>query len=829
MEPNEQRASGDVRVVKFGGSSVADAAAAGIVADIVGEAAREGTPLVVVCSALRGVTDDLIRLARRAAAEDGGWKVDVDRIEDRHRAILTGLLPAEHAGEAATKLRPLFEELNGVLRGLSLLREASAAALDRAMSFGERFANTMMTAVLEQRGVPAHYVDARPLVLTDEHFGRAVVDLDTTCARIRERLAGAKGVSFVTGFIGATADGVTTTLGRGGSDYTAALFGAALGAREIEIWTDVDGLMSADPGKVPLARLIRNVTYEEAMELSHFGARVIYPLTLQPALEKGIPIRVRNTFRREIEGTRISATNPPISRAVKGLSSIEDVALLHLTGSGMVGVTGISARLFGALARAGANVIMITQGSSEHSITLAVEPRRVEDARRAVEEEFAFERRAHRIDPVRIEHGRSVVAVVGENMRRTPGIAGMIFTALGRQHVNVVAIAQGSSELNVSIVVDRDEEIRALQAIHDAFFREETDPHRAEVYVLGTGVVGSTLLGMLAEHGDSLRAKRALDLRLCGVANSRRMALDPHGLDLAGWRGDLSEKAEPMDLEAFLARVTASPHPSRILVDCTASSRIMGFYPDLLEAGLNLVTPNKLANSAPMDFYRRVHTMAAGRYMYETTVGAGLPVIGTIQDLLKSGDEILRIDAVLSGSLSYVLNTASAQTPLSTAVREARERGYTEPDPRTDLSGLDMARKFLILARETGRAIELEDIRIESLVPLGDGRASVDAFLEGLRAQDDAFERRRAAAEAGGRILRYVGTLDGDGARVGLCEVDASSPFRQLRGTENMVIFTSRRYNESPLVVQGPGAGADVTAAGILADVIRAARMRQGQ
>jgi bifunctional aspartokinase / homoserine dehydrogenase 1 len=823
-----------MRILKFGGSSVGLPERVRAAGEIIQRRYQEtGGELLVVVSAFQGVTDELCTLTS-LAVRGVEYLPQLEALERLHLAAIEELLPLDAREHARDSMCAVLAETVALLDETKASFYASPARADAIMSAGERLSAQIVAASLRAAGLPAVYLDTRPLVLTDDHFGVAHVQTAATHQRIQgwhASLTGsgaaARPLAVATGYIGATADGRTTTLGRGGSDYTAALFGAALDADEIEIWTDVDGVMSADPRAVPGAFTLPALTYAETMELAHFGAKVIFPPTMRPAMAKAIPLRVKNTLNPDGPDTRIAATRPPIERPITGLTSISDITLLRLEGSGMIGVPGVAQRLFGTLASRRISVILVTQASSEHSICLALNPRSITEAIAAIEAEFAGEIAAGEVDPVIIQPDCAIIAVVGESMRQRPGIAGALFSALGQRGINVIAIAQGSSELNISLVVARDDEARALNAIHDAFFTA----HRPEinVFLAGSGLVGSALLRHISElaaapDGDTPR------LRLRGLITSARMLLAEDGADLApaSARDVLASQGQPADLDAFIRRILAARLPNVTLVDCTASDDLPARYAGLLWAGISVVTPNKRGPAGTLALAaenRRLASRSGARYLYETTVGAALPVISTLRDLLATGDEVERIEGVLSGTLSYLFNSFDGARPFSALVRDAQRRGYTEPDPRDDLGGLDVARKLLILAREVGLPLELGDMRVEPLLSEECLRApSVEAFYDGLAGDDARFERQRAEAADAGRVLRYIARLEGGAASVGLRAVGLDSPFARLSGADNMIVFTTRRYRERPLVIQGPGAGAEVTAAGVLADMMRVAR-----
>ncbi|HEX9037642.1 MAG TPA: bifunctional aspartate kinase/homoserine dehydrogenase I [Ktedonobacterales bacterium] len=822
-----------MRILKYGGSSVGTPQRIVQVNAIIQRRHREtGGDLVVVVSAFQGVTDALITLTAHAARGEE-WRAGLEKLETRHRDATAALLPETARAGVLDVARAIFVELAALLESAARAGAASSALADSVTSAGERLSAQIVAASLSATGLPALALDTRPLVLTNDHFGAAHVHLDATYERI-QRWRGALAseypdgapIAVATGFIGATLDGRTTTLGRGGSDYSAAIFGAALNADEIEIWTDVDGVMSADPRAVPDAFTLPALTYAEAMELAHFGAKVIFPPTMRPAMAKGIPLRVKNTFNPDGPDTRIAATRPPLDRPIAGLTSISDITLLRLEGSGMIGVPGIAQRLFAALAREGVNIILVTQASSEHSICLALDPRAAPAAIAAIEAEFAEDIATGEIDPVIAQPDCAIIAVVGEAMRQRPGIAGAIFSALGQRGVNVIAIAQGSSELNISQVVARGDEARALNAIHGGFFTARRP--EVNVYIAGAGLVGSALLRQI-EHLNATRADGP-KVRLRGVATTSRMLLleNGHDLEAASWRDDLASQGLPADLDAFASHMRSARLPNVALVDCTASDALPERYPELLRAGISVITPNKRGPAGSLTFAAQTRESSAfsgARYLYETTVGAALPVISALRDLLATGDEIERVEGVLSGTLSYLFNSFDGSQPFSALVRDAQRRGFTEPDPRDDLSGRDVARKLLILAREIGLPLELDSVQVHPLLSDECLRAeSVADFYEALARDDARFDAQRAEAAAGGRVLRYIAQVEDGAAHVQLQSVALDSPFARLSGADNMIAFTTRRYHDRPLVVQGPGAGAEVTAAGVLADILRVAQ-----
>ena len=809
--------------MKFGGSSVGSPEALESVISIISGQTSKKRPVVVV-SAFRGVTDQLFEISKLASEGNLIYRDILEEIEQRHFTTIRSLLPAKDQSEVFTSFKLTMNELEDVLQGVSLTRELTVKTLDFIVGFGERFSATILAGCLKSRGMASEYTDTRPLIKTDENFGAARVLAAPTYQNIKLHLEKHAGkIVVATGFISSTENNESTTLGRGGSDYTASLFGAALSAEVIEIWTDVDGLMTADPRKVKRAFPVVNASYEEAMELSHFGAKVIFPPTIQPAFKSGIPIVIKNTFKPELPGTMIKNDSVSQPGFIRGMSSIDDAALITIKGSGMIGVSGVASRIFSALAKGNINVILITQSSSEHTVTLAVLPHQASIAKETIEIEFTEEFDTGAIDEIKLERDLSIIAVVGDNMRQIPGIAGRVFNALGRNGINIVAIAQGSSERNISFVVDRENEKKAMNTLHDAFFLAGVKS--VNLFLVGVGLIGGALLELLAEQAASLYDEYLIDINLKGVGNSSKMVFDEESIELTNWKESLEKSASGMDLDVFVEQMKQMNLPNSIFIDCTASSDIQRVYKEILSKSISIVTPNKKANSSSQEFFNDLERTASHHncaFRYETNVGAGLPLIGTMHELVSTGDHVERIEGVLSGTLSYIFNSFDGSKPFSEIVKKAREKGYTEPDPREDLNGQDVGRKLLILARVAGYELEFDDVEIQNLVPEPARNANgIDDFFEKLKNHDPDFEMMRVDAEMEGKKLCYIARFEGGKPFVALEKIDSKHPFYNLSGSDNIIALYTRHYNEHPMVIQGPGAGASVTVGGIIADILR--------
>lgn len=815
-----------MNVLKFGGSSVANAERIKNIVSIVKPRLDAGEKLTIVFSAFGGITDLLIEMSELASHGKDKYIALFHQFKDKHAEVAKSLLSPAAYNQVSVTLDENHDTLKDLLKGIFLVREVSPRTLDYVISFGERNANYIIAEAMNENGINAAYLDARKIIKTNKDFGAAKVNFKLTDETIQQYYKeNSDKVQIVTGFIGSDVGGLTTTLGRGGSDYTAAILAGALHAEVLEIWTDVDGVLTCDPRKVKKAFTIPRLSYVEAMEMSHFGAKVIYPPTIQPALRKGIPIYIRNTFNPAFEGTLIHKEHDPSFKStIKGISSLGNLSLIRLQGSGMMGVPGVSARLFSALGKEKINVILITQASSEHSISIAITDKETKKAILAITEEFEKEIEDGLIDQVKAESDLCVVAIIGEQMKNVPGVAGRLFEGLGKNGINIVAIAQGSSELNISFVINKQDESKALNAIHDSFFLSDTK--RIHVFMVGVGLIGGTLLKQIEEQKETLKTQNGLEITIAGLANTKKMVFAENGIDLTNWKEALDTSMDVSDSQTFVDKMIEMNLSNSIFIDNTADGKIPDLYEQVFNASISVATPNKVAASSAYDQYNRLKQLAKRnnvQFLFETNVGAGLPVISTLRNLIQSGDNIIKIEAVLSGSVSFIFNSFDGSKPFSQLVTEAKELGYTEPDPRDDLSGADVARKITILAREAGYKVETSDVVINPILPERCLNAKdVASFFEILKEEDPYFSQLLQKAKADNGLLRFIAKAENGKISCGVEVVGTDSPFYNLGGSDNMIVFTSQRYKQRPLVVRGPGAGAEVTAAGIFAEIISA-------
>lgn len=814
-----------MQVLKFGGTSVGTPQNIHLVKEIIAEKSSNGATVVVV-SAFSGITNKLIQCSKLAALGDENYQTLLGQIIEKHIETTQELISVKNQSPIMGQVRLLLNELEDILRGVFLVKELSAKTMDKVSCYGEILSAKIIAYFLQETGMDVAAADPRQFILTDNHYGKANVFFKETNEAINQYFSVSSKVYICPGFLASAVNGETTTLGRGGSDYTAAIIAAALDAPCLEIWTDVSGMMTANPQWVPNAYVIDEMDYEEAMELTHFGAKVLYPPSIAPVLRKGIPVYIKNTFRKEDAGTKIHGLGKKNGKIIKGLSCIENIALLNLSGSSMVGIPHFSFRLFETLAAAHISVILITQASSEHSICVAIDQEEAEKARVAIEKTFEEEIRQQKLNPLTIDMDLAIVALVGSNMKEQIGVSGRMLSILGNNGINIIAIAQGSSEKNISAVIQKNQIKKALNSLHESFFL--SDIKRVNLFVVGTGNVGKALLKQLDLQSDYLKEKHHLDLQIAGIANSKKMYFDEEGIDLNNPVSHLNKNAESMEINNFLQRMISMNLRNSIFIDNTAHESIAETYATVLRQSISVVTPNKIACTGKYADYKNLKATALrykSHFHFETNVGAGLPIINTLNDLIKSGDEVIGIQAVLSGSLNFIFNNYDGKgAKFSEVVKQAQVEGYTEPDPRLDLSGADVKRKILILLRESGFEMEMEDIKAIPFIPEECMKApTIDAFFELMAKNESVFKAKIEEAEKAGKKLKYVATYADGRAETGLQLIEKSHPLYNLEGKDNIVLFTTKRYPEQPLVVKGAGAGADVTASGIFGDIMRIA------
>lgn len=813
-----------MQVLKFGGSSVANAENIKKVMAVVQQKSHASKTIVVV-SALGGITDLLLQCSQLAAEGNAGYKELLGEIEMRHFQTVKELIPITVQSSILSLVKTQCNEIEDICNGIYLLKELSERTKDRIVSYGELLSSKIITAALHSAQTEAHWTDARKLITTDSNYGNAAVDFVVSNQKIKHYFAMHDTALYVVpGFIAASKEGIHTTLGRGGSDYTAAIFAAALDAQQLEIWTDVSGMMTADPRLVVNAKVIPQISYQEAMELSHFGAKVIYPPTIQPVMSKGIAVWIKNTFAPGDAGTLIKQQAAESSSSITGLSSINNIALLSLEGSGMVGIPGFSKRLFEALAAKKINVILITQSSSEHAICVGIEEANAATAKRAIDDAFSYEIEQKKVDPLILENNLSIIALVGDRMKNHTGISGKLFSALGQNGVNIRAISQGSSERNISAVISANDVKKAINVVHEAFF--ETAIKEVNVFIAGVGNVGSKLLAQIKQQQRYLLQHMRLKIKIAGIANSKKCWIDEEGINLDNW-ANLLASGKPSGINDFIETIQQKNLRNTVFADVTANETVATVYDSLLQKSIAVVACNKAACSSSYDYYRKLKDLSTEfntKFLFETNVGASLPIISTLNDLLRSGDNIHSMEAVLSGTLNFVFNNYDGKKSFASVVKQAQDEGYTEPDPRLDLSGKDVMRKIMILAREAGQTMEMEDISNNSFMPEACMQGTVDDFYKSMEAHETHFKSIYDTAAVAGCKLKFVASYKNGKASVGLQHINPQHDFYHLYGKDNIILFYTDRYIEQPLVIKGAGAGAALTASGVFADIIRTSK-----
>jgi aspartokinase/homoserine dehydrogenase 1 len=810
-----------MQVLKFGGSSVANADNIRLVAAVISEKIKDDSTVVIV-SALGGITDLLLQCGRRAAEGDESYLQNLKEVEQRHLDTVKEIIPLNNQSGLLSYVKTQCNEIEDICKGVFVLKELTSRTMDLIISYGELLSSKIINGFLSN--LNCKWIDAREIIITNNNYGNAIVDFNKSNILIKSCFKENSPLYIVPGFIASDDKGITTTLGRGGSDYTAAIIAAAIDASILEIWTDVSGMMTADPRLVTNSRIIPQISYQEAMELSHFGAKVIYPPTIQPVMSKGIAVKIKNTFLPDDEGTVVMQNTAEGVSNITGISSIGKISLVSLEGSGMVGIPGFSHRLFAALATNRINVILITQSSSEHSICVGIEDANASLAKKVIDEAFEYEIQAKKVEPLIIENDLAIIALVGDRMKNHTGISGRLFNALGNNGVNIRAISQGSSERNISAVISSNDVKKALNVIHEAFF--EMEVKEVNIFVAGVGNVGKKLLEQIRKQQKYLLDSFRLRVKVIGLANSKKILIDEKGINLADWEKKLAESDEGR-IDDFIKILTEKNLRNTVFTDVTANEEVANTYPGLLEKSIAIVACNKIACSTSYPEYKRLKDLVRefnGQLLFETNVGAGLPVIGSLNDLVKSGDKVHKMQAVLSGTLNFVFNNYDGKQNFASVVKRAQDEGYTEPDPRLDLSGKDVMRKILILAREAGETMEIDDIVNNSFMPDECMTGSVDDFYTSMEKHEPHFRNLLDKAKDAGSKLKFVATYENGKASVGLQHIGPEHDFYHLYGKDNIVLFFTDRYVEQPLVIKGAGAGAEVTAAGVFADIIRSSK-----
>ncbi|MEP6711141.1 MAG: bifunctional aspartate kinase/homoserine dehydrogenase I [Ferruginibacter sp.] len=813
-----------MQVLKFGGSSVANAANIKKVIAIVKQKIAVDSSIVVV-SALGGITDLVLQCCQLAADGNEGYRNQLAEIEQRHIQTVRELIPINNQSGILSFVKTQCNQIEDICNGIFVLKELSERTKDRVLSYGELLSSKIIMAGFQSQHIETEWADAGRLIVTNADFGNALVDFALTNKNISKYISSHTAKLYVVpGFIAANAEGIHTTLGRGGSDYSAAIFAAAVIASVLEIWTDVSGMMTADPRLVTNAKIIPQITYQEAMELSHFGAKVIYPPTIQPVMSKGIPVWIKNTFAPGDNGTVIQKYITENSSSVTGISSINNIVLISLEGSGMVGIPGFSKRLFEALASKKINVILITQSSSEHSICVGIEAGNAVAAKKSIDEAFAYEIEGKKVEPLIVEDHLSVVALVGDRMKNHTGVSGRLFSALGKNGINVRAISQGSSERNITTVISSADVKKAINVIHEAFF--ETVIKEVNIFIAGVGNVGSKLLAQIKQQQQYLLQTMRLKIKIAGIANSKKNWVDEEGINLDNWE-NLLASGKLAAIQDFIKIIQQKNLRNTIFVDVTASENVATVYDSLLQKSIAVVACNKVACSSDYSYYQKLKDLAREyntKFLFETNVGASLPIIGTLNDLLRSGDNIYSMEAVLSGTLNFVFNNYDGKKSFASVVKQAQDEGYTEPDPRLDLSGKDVMRKIMILARESGQTMEMEDISNNSFMPEACMQGTVEDFYNSMEEHESHFKKLYNEAAAAECKLKFVASYKNGKAAVGLQHIDPQHDFYHLYGKDNIILFYTDRYKDQPLVIKGAGAGAELTASGVFADIIRTSK-----